>query len=75
MLCSWRMLAILSVSGFTAIAVRKAVKTEMIDPEPMEKPPPLLSKQGYDAALGIVEILTIQICLVEGLGSMDELPF
>ncbi|KAL4288515.1 hypothetical protein AHAS_Ahas19G0293900 [Arachis hypogaea] len=26
--------------------------TEMIDPEPMEKPPPLLSKQGYDAALG-----------------------
>ncbi|XLU30883.1 hypothetical protein S245_066949, partial [Arachis hypogaea] len=34
-----------------AIAVRKAVKTEMIDPEPMEKPPPLLSKQGYDAAL------------------------
>ncbi|XP_057758994.1 plastidal glycolate/glycerate translocator 1, chloroplastic [Arachis stenosperma] len=36
-------LATLSVSGFTAIAVRKAVKTEMIDPEPMEKPPPFSS--------------------------------
>ena len=33
-------LASLSVAGFTAIAVRKAVKTEMVDAEPMEKPSP-----------------------------------
>ncbi|KAK8578989.1 hypothetical protein V6N13_142227 [Hibiscus sabdariffa] len=33
-------LASLCVAGFTAIAVRKIVKTEMIDAEPMEKPPP-----------------------------------
>ncbi|KAL4277878.1 hypothetical protein GQ457_03G022260 [Hibiscus cannabinus] len=33
-------LASLCVAGFTAIAVRKIVKTEMTDAEPMEKPPP-----------------------------------
>lgn len=32
--------ASLSVAGFTAIAVRKTVKTEMIDAEPMAKPSP-----------------------------------
>ncbi|GLT58475.1 hypothetical protein SLA2020_313650 [Shorea laevis] len=33
-------LATLCVAGFTAITVRKIVKTEMIDPEPMAKPSP-----------------------------------
>ncbi|KAL8170557.1 hypothetical protein V2J09_022361 [Rumex salicifolius] len=33
-------LASLCVAGFTAIAVRNMVKTEMIPAEPMEKPPP-----------------------------------
>lgn len=32
--------ASLCVAGFTAIAVRKTVKTEMIDAEPMAKPSP-----------------------------------
>ncbi|RYQ92730.1 hypothetical protein Ahy_B09g098946 isoform D [Arachis hypogaea] len=35
-----------SVNNFQKKPRRRAVKTEMIDPEPMEKPPPLLSKQG-----------------------------
>lgn len=33
-------LATLSVAGYTAIAVRKMVKTEMTDAEPMAKPSP-----------------------------------
>ncbi|KAF7829165.1 plastidal glycolate/glycerate translocator 1, chloroplastic [Senna tora] len=33
-------LATLCVAGFTAIAVRKAVKTEMVEAEPMKKPSP-----------------------------------
>ncbi|GLU05326.1 hypothetical protein SLE2022_224300 [Rubroshorea leprosula] len=32
--------ATLCVAGFTAITIRKIVKTEMIDPEPMAKPSP-----------------------------------
>lgn len=36
-------LASLSVAGYTAIAVRKIVKTEMIPAEPMEKPSPFTS--------------------------------
>lgn len=36
-------LATLCVAGFTAITVRKLVKTEMIDPEPMAKPSPFSS--------------------------------
>ncbi|XP_073158830.1 plastidal glycolate/glycerate translocator 1, chloroplastic [Henckelia pumila] len=36
-------LASLSVAGFTAIAVRKMVKTEMIPAEPMPKPSPFTS--------------------------------
>ncbi|XP_028754697.1 plastidal glycolate/glycerate translocator 1, chloroplastic-like [Neltuma alba] len=36
-------LATLCVAGFTALAIRKAVKTEMIDAEPMEKPSPFSS--------------------------------
>lgn len=36
-------LATLCVTGMTAIGVRKAVKTELIDAEPMEKPSPFSS--------------------------------
>lgn len=36
-------LASLTVAGYTAIAIRKLVKTEMIDPEPMAKPSPFSS--------------------------------
>ena len=36
-------LATLCVAGFTVIAVRKAVKTEMVDAEPMGKPSPFSS--------------------------------
>ncbi|KAI9083884.1 hypothetical protein K1719_017317 [Acacia pycnantha] len=36
-------LATLCVAGFTALAIRKAVKTEMMDAEPMEKPSPFSS--------------------------------
>ncbi|KAI9072259.1 hypothetical protein K1719_045763 [Acacia pycnantha] len=40
-------LATLLVAGFTAIAVRKAVKTEMIDAEPMAKPSPFSSLEVW----------------------------
>ncbi|XP_061343063.1 plastidal glycolate/glycerate translocator 1, chloroplastic [Gastrolobium bilobum] len=36
-------LATLCVAGFTAIGIRKAVKTELIEAEPMEKPSPFSS--------------------------------
>lgn len=40
-------LASLCVSGFTAIAVRNMVKTQMIPAEPMEKPPPFSSLEVW----------------------------
>ncbi|CAJ1931000.1 unnamed protein product [Sphenostylis stenocarpa] len=40
-------LATLCVTGLTAIGVRKAVKTELIDAEPMEKPSPFSSTEVW----------------------------
>lgn len=40
-------LASLCVAGYTAIAVRKMVNTELIDAEPMEKPPPFAPIEGF----------------------------
>lgn len=40
-------MASLCVAGFTAIAVRKMVKTEMIPAEPMSKPSPFSSLEVW----------------------------
>ncbi|XP_077244780.1 plastidal glycolate/glycerate translocator 1, chloroplastic [Tasmannia lanceolata] len=40
-------LASLSVAGYTALTVRKIVRTEMIDAEPMEKPSPFSSVEVW----------------------------
>ncbi|CAM8992365.1 unnamed protein product [Rhodiola kirilowii] len=40
-------LASLCVAGYTAIAVRKMVNTELVDAEPMEKPPPFAPIEAW----------------------------
>lgn len=40
-------MASLAVAGYTAIAVRKMVKTEMVDAEPMGKPSPFSSTEVW----------------------------
>ncbi|CAM8982984.1 unnamed protein product [Rhodiola kirilowii] len=40
-------LASLCVAGFIALAVRKMVNTEMMDAEPMKKPPPFTPIEGW----------------------------
>lgn len=74
-------LASLAVAGYSAIAVRKMVKTEMIAAEPMAKPSPfssleviawsVISVASFAAALKYPELLgtSARTCLPFLLGS------
>ena len=70
-------LATLCVAGYTALAIRKTVKTEMIDAEPMEKPSPFSSIEVW-AWTGILLIsLVVALFNPTALGTHARtcLPF
>ncbi|KAM6556531.1 hypothetical protein CsatB_003550 [Cannabis sativa] len=69
--------ATLCVAGFTAIAVRKLVKTEMVDAEPMAKPSPFSSIETWSWS-GILLISFVSALLYPtalGTGARTCLPF
>lgn len=70
-------LATLCIAGFTAIAVRKLVKTEMVDAEPMAKPSPFSALEIWSWS-GILVISFVSALLyptVLGTGARTCLPF
>ncbi|KAJ4728548.1 plastidal glycolate/glycerate translocator 1, chloroplastic [Melia azedarach] len=70
-------LASLCVAGFTAIAVRKIVKTEMTDAEPMKKPSPFSSTEVW-AWTGVFLISFVAALLYPtalGTTARTSLPF
>ncbi|XP_054825023.1 plastidal glycolate/glycerate translocator 1, chloroplastic-like isoform X1 [Prosopis cineraria] len=70
-------LATLLVAGFTAIAVRKAVKTEMIDAEPMKKPSPFspLEVWAWTGVLLVSFVGALFYPTVLGTSARTCLPF
>ncbi|KAF7801473.1 plastidal glycolate/glycerate translocator 1, chloroplastic-like [Senna tora] len=70
-------LATLCVAGFTAIAIRKAVKTEMIDAEPMERPSPFSSTEvwGWTGVLLISFVAALFYPTALGTQARTCLPF
>ncbi|KAL2472183.1 Plastidal glycolate/glycerate translocator 1 [Abeliophyllum distichum] len=70
-------LASLSVAGFTAIAVRKMVKTEMIPAEPMSKPSPFSSVELWTwSAIFLVSFISAFLYpTVLGTNARTCLPF
>ncbi|CAA2986574.1 plastidal glycolate glycerate translocator 1, chloroplastic [Olea europaea subsp. europaea] len=70
-------LASLSVAGFTAIAVRKMVKTEMIPAEPMSKPSPFSSFElwTWSAIFLISFVSALLYPTVLGTNARTCLPF
>ncbi|XP_058191561.1 plastidal glycolate/glycerate translocator 1, chloroplastic [Rhododendron vialii] len=70
-------LASLSVAGFTAIAVRKMVKTEMIPAEPMSKPPPFssLEIQTWSGIFLVSFVASLLYPTALGTGARTCLPF
>ncbi|PON94725.1 CidB/LrgB family [Trema orientale] len=70
-------LATLCVAGFTAIAVRKLVKTEMVDAEPMAKPSPFSPIEIWSWS-GILLVSFVSALLYPtalGTGARTCLPF
>lgn len=70
-------LASLSVAGFTAIAVRKMVKTEMIPAEPMSKPPPFSSLEirTWSGIFLVSFVASLLYPTALGTGARTCLPF
>lgn len=70
-------LASLSVAGYTAIAVRKMVKTEMIPAEPMSKPSPFASWELWTWSLIFVASFISALFYPTALGTSARtcLPF
>lgn len=70
-------MASLAVAGFTAIAIRKMVKTEMTDAEPMEKPSPFSSLEAWSwtgiLLISFIGALVNPIAL--GTSALTCLPF
>ncbi|CAK9136057.1 unnamed protein product [Ilex paraguariensis] len=70
-------LASLSVAGYTAIAVRKMVKTEMIPAEPMSKPSPFSSMEvwAWSGIFLISFVVALLYPTVLGTTARTCLPF
>ncbi|QCD81423.1 holin-like protein LrgB [Vigna unguiculata] len=70
-------LATLCVAGYTAIAVRKAVKTELVDAEPMGKPSPFSAFEvwTWTAVLIISFVSALYYPTVLGTSARTCLPF
>ncbi|RZB60310.1 Plastidal glycolate/glycerate translocator 1, chloroplastic isoform C [Glycine soja] len=70
-------LATLCVAGYTAIAVRKAVKTELVDAEPMGKPAPFSSLEvwTWTAVLLISFVSALFYPTALGTSARTCLPF
>ena len=70
-------LATLCVAGFTAIAIRKLVKTEMVDAEPMAKPPPFspLEIWSWSGILLISFVAALLYPTALGTSARTCLPF
>ncbi|RDY03997.1 Plastidal glycolate/glycerate translocator 1, chloroplastic, partial [Mucuna pruriens] len=70
-------LATLCVAGFTAIAVRKAVKTELVEAEPMGKPAPFSSLEvwAWTAVLLISFVSALFYPTALGTSARTCLPF
>ncbi|KAI4328000.1 hypothetical protein L6164_020400 [Bauhinia variegata] len=70
-------LATVCVAGFTAIAVRKAVKTEMIDAEPMAKPSPFSAIEvwAWTGVLLISFVTALFYPTALGTSARTALPF
>ncbi|XP_027346139.1 plastidal glycolate/glycerate translocator 1, chloroplastic-like [Abrus precatorius] len=70
-------LATLCVAGFTAIAVRKAVNTEMVDAEPMGKPAPFspIEVWTWSAVLLISFVVALYYPTALGTSARTCLPF
>lgn len=70
-------LATLCIAGFTAIGIRKMVKTEMVDAEPMAKPSPFSPIEVWSWS-GILLISFVSALLYPtalGTGARTCLPF
>ncbi|XP_072956189.1 plastidal glycolate/glycerate translocator 1, chloroplastic-like [Typha angustifolia] len=75
LVCGW--LASLSVAGYTAMAVRRIVKTEMIPAEPMPKPSPftLVELWAWTAIFCITFALAFVFPTALGTSARTCLPF
>ncbi|CAN6486520.1 unnamed protein product [Victoria cruziana] len=69
--------ASLSVAGYTAITVRKMVKTEMVPAEPMSKPPPFSIIEIWTWAIILVSSFVFALVSPTALGTTAKtcLPF
>ncbi|KAK1305028.1 hypothetical protein QJS10_CPB11g00094 [Acorus calamus] len=70
-------LASLSVAGFTAITVRKIVKTEMVDAEPMKKPSPFSAVEFWIWTAVFISSFVVAYLYPTALGTSARtcLPF
>lgn len=70
-------LASLAVAGYTAIAVRKLVKTEMIAAEPMSKPSPFSSLEvlAWSGIFVASFVAALQFPALLGSSARTYLPF
>ncbi|OIV92962.1 hypothetical protein TanjilG_20624 [Lupinus angustifolius] len=70
-------LATLCVTAYTALAVRKAVKTELLDAEPVEKPPPFSSIEiwAWTAVFLISFVSSLFFPMALGTRARTCLPF
>ncbi|RWR81055.1 plastidal glycolate/glycerate translocator 1, chloroplastic [Cinnamomum micranthum f. kanehirae] len=70
-------LASLSVAGYTAITVRRIVKTEMVAAEPMKKPSPFSSVEvwSWTAVFTLSFALALLVPTALGTSARTRLPF
>lgn len=70
-------LASLTVAGYTAVTVRKIVKTEMVAAEPMKKPSPFSSVEVWSWTAVFASSFALALLVPSALGTSarTRLPF